>query len=148
MAFKKAIQLYNNCYSSFISSSKDEIDVIYVDFRKTFDSVPHNELLVKLWNMGITGILWKWFESYLSNRSQCVSINNSLSNCLPVLSGVPQGSILGPLLFLVYINDLPSVISSSNTFIFADDTKCFKTIKTKSCRHTTFTKRLNIINIL
>ena len=92
--------------------------------------MPHNELLVKLWNMGITGTLWKWFESYLFYRSQCVSINNSLSNCLPVLSGVPQGSILGPLLFLVYINDL-SVISSSNTFIFADDTKCFKTIKTK-----------------
>ena len=113
-------------------TSNDEIDVIYVDFRKAFDSVPHNELLVKLWNMGITGTLWKWFESYLSNRSQCVSINNSLSDCLPVLSGVPQGSILGPLLFLVYINDLPSVISSSNTFIFADDTKCFKIIKTES----------------
>ena len=84
--------------------------------------------------MGITGTLelWKWFESYLSNRSQCVSINNSLSDCLPVLSGVPQGSILGPLLFLVHINDLPYVTSSSNIFIFADDTKCFKTIKTES----------------
>ena len=113
-------------------TSKDEIDVIYIDFRKAFDSVPHNELLVKLWNIGITGTLWKWFESYLSNRSQCVSINNSLSKCLPVLSGVPQGSILGPLLFLVYINDLPSAISSSNMFIFADDTKCFKMIKTES----------------
>ena len=113
-------------------TSKDEIDVICIDFHKAFDSVPHNELLVKLWNMGITGTLSKWFESYLSNRSKCVSINNSLSNCLSVLSGVPQGSILGPLPFLVYINDLPSIISSSNTFIFADDTKCFKTIKTES----------------
>ena len=83
-------------------TSKDKIDVIYMDFRKAFDSVPHNELLVKLLNMAITGTLWKWFESYLSNRSQCVSINNTLSNCLPVLSGVPQGSILSSLLFLVY----------------------------------------------
>ena len=113
-------------------TSKDEIDVIYVDFRKAFDSVPHNELLMKLWNIGIVGTLWKWFRSYLSDRAQCVSINNCLSKCLPVLSGVPQGSILGPLLFIVFINDLPSVISSSNTFIFADDTKCFKTIKTES----------------
>ena len=74
-------------------TSKDEIDVIYIDFRKAFDSVPHNELLIKLWNIGITGTLWKRFESYLSDRSQCVSINNSLSKCLPVLSGVSQGSI-------------------------------------------------------
>ena len=87
---------------------------------------------MKLWNIGIVGTLWKWFRSYLSDRAQCVSINDCLSKCLPVLSGVPQGSILGPLLFIVFINDLPSVISSSNTFIFADDTKCFKTIKTES----------------
>ena len=113
-------------------TSKDKIDVIYVDLRKAFDSVPHNELLMKLWNIGIIGTLWKWFKSYLFNRAQCVSINYSLSKCLPVLSGVPQGSILGPLLFIVFINDLPSVISSSNTFIFADDTKCFKIIKTES----------------
>ena len=52
----------------------------YIDFRKAFDSVPHNELLIKLWNMGINSTLWRWFASYLSNRSQCVSVNNCLSS--------------------------------------------------------------------
>ena len=68
-----------------------EIDAVYIDFRKAFDSVPHSELLFKLWNIGINGSLWKWFKSYLNNRLQCVSVNNHLSNCLPVLSGVPTG---------------------------------------------------------
>ena len=115
------------CHHQLITS-KDEVDVVHIDFRKTFDSVPHNQLLVKLWNTGITGTLWKWFKSYSYNRVQCISINNCLSNCLPVrvLSGVPQDSILGPLL-----NDLPSDIHSSNMFVFADDTKCFLRIKSE-----------------
>ena len=93
--------------------------------------MPHNELLIKLWNMGVTGTLWSWFASYLSNRSQCVSVNNCLSSFLSVISGVPQGSILGPLLFLIFINDLPSTIISQS-LIFADDTKCFQKINTVS----------------
>ena len=116
-------------------TSTHEADVIYIDFCKAFDCVPHKELLMKLWNMGITGNVWKWFKSYLFNRTQCVPIDNCLSKCLPMLSGVPQESILGPLFFLVYINDLPSAISLSDMFIFADDTKCFEAIKSEADIH-------------
>ena len=78
--------------------------------------------------MGICGSLWKWFKSYLCNRRQCVSVNGCLSSFLPVLSGVPQGSVVGPLLFLIYINDLPDAISYAHPFMFADDTKCLNSI--------------------
>ena len=75
-------------------------DVVYLDFAKAFDSVPHQELLYKLRLMDIDGNLWLWFRDYLSDRFQCVCIGSCRSNLLSVLSGVPQGSILGPLLFI------------------------------------------------
>ena len=77
---------------------------------------------------GISGNLWLWFKSYLFNHQQCVKIHSKYSILLPVISGVPQGSILGPLLFLIYINDISNYVTSSTTLLFADDTKCFKTI--------------------
>ena len=107
-----------------------QFDAIYLDFRKAFDTVPHFELLTKLRNLGNTGKLFMWFHNYLSDRKQLVSINGCHSTVLPVWSGVPQGSILGPLLFLVYINDLPDVVSTSKVFLFADDTKCCLPITT------------------
>ena len=110
-----------------IINTKNQTDTIYLDIRKAFDTVPHNELLIKLRTMGISGNLWQWFKSYLLNRQHCVKIQNKYSDLLPVLSGIPQGSILGPLLFLVYVNDIPQY-TTSTTLLFADDTKCFRII--------------------
>ena len=100
-----------------------QVDSIYLDIQKAFDAVSHNKLLIKLWEAGITGSAWKFLNSYLSDCRQCVVIDGNPSEWLPVTSGVLQGSILCPLLFIVYINDLPSFL----LYMYADDTKC--------CRH-------------
>uniref|UniRef100_A0A1X7SKP2 Reverse transcriptase domain-containing protein n=1 Tax=Amphimedon queenslandica TaxID=400682 RepID=A0A1X7SKP2_AMPQE len=107
--------------------NKTPVDTVFFDFQKAFDSVPHQELLLKLWLIGITGPLWEWFREYLTGRSHCTTINSVSSDYLPVLSGVPQGSVLGPLLFLIYINDIPEKISS-DVSLFADDMKFLRTI--------------------
>ena len=111
-----------------IYSSNSQTDVIYLDIRKVFDTISHSKLLLRLHSLGIQGNLWQWLKWYLSNRIQCVRINGTLSTFLLVYSGVPQGSILGPLLFLIYINDFPLYLRSSKCFLFFDDTKVFKRI--------------------
>ena len=93
----------------------------FLYFQKTFDTVNHNILIAKLNHYGIRGITLDWFQSYLTNCKQQISINNTLSNKTMISCGVPQGSVLGPLLFLMYINDLNEAISHLLIHHFADD---------------------------
>ena len=100
---------------------------LFLDFQKAFDTVDHCILLDKLSFYGVRGIAHDWFYSYLSNRSQSVNYNDHESDLKMMKCGVPQGSILGPLLFLIYINDLPSVSKYFMPILFADDTNLFCT---------------------
>ena len=105
------------------------VDIIYLDFQKAFDKVPHKKLLLKLKAHGIGDSITDWIEQWLTDRRQRVVVDGEVSTWKLVLSGVPQGSVLGPILFLIYINDLDDSITS-NVLKFADDTKLFRKVNT------------------
>ena len=101
-----------------------------MDIAKEFDTVDHAKLLHKLQEFGFSGSVLLWFKNNLSGRCQRVTVYGATSTPLPITSGVPQGSLLGPFLFSVYINDLPSYVSNSTGVgLFADDTKLYRCIK-------------------
>ena len=110
-------------WTSIIEES-GSVDIIYTDFQKAFDSVPHRRLIQKMKSAGINGSVLRWVEDFLANRKQRVVINGTKSNEGSVTSGIPQGSVLGPLLFVMYINDLPRNLNTVAK-MFADDTKVY-----------------------
>ncbi|MEW8548554.1 MAG: reverse transcriptase family protein [Candidatus Thiodiazotropha sp.] len=100
------------------------IDIVFLDYRKAFDSVPHRRLIYKLSKYGFGETFTRWITNFLCNRTQTVSLRGTFSQPSDVLSGVPQGSVLGPLLFILYVNEIPELIQGTAK-LFADDTKVF-----------------------
>ena len=104
-----------------------------MDIAKAFDTVDHSKMLQKLQEYGFSGSVLLWFKNYLCGRLQRVTVPGATSQSLPITSGVPQGSLLSPFLFSIYINDLPNHLSSSTGFgLFADDTKLYKAAQNPS----------------
>jgi hypothetical protein len=104
-----------------------DIDCTYTDFQKVFDKVPQKRLIKKIENYGITNPILSWIEDFLSRRYQRVSIEGEISNRMEDTSGIPQNSVLGPILFDFYITDLPEAVESE-AYLFADDITIFRLI--------------------
>jgi len=112
--------------------NRSQIDIILLDYEKAFDKVSHRHLLLKVQHYGVTGSTLHWIRDFLANRTQQVILDGQCSGESAVTSGVPQGSVLGPLLFLIYINDLPACVSHSSTRLFADDSVVYRRISSPS----------------
>ena len=117
-----------------VSMKSGKYDIIMIDFRKAFDVVPHNKLITKLHKLGLCKQTLQWLIAFLSDRRQCVCLNSACSTSSYVTSGVIQGSVLGLLLFTIYINDLPARCPDCEIMLFADDVKAYKRIHSLSDR--------------
>ena len=116
-------------HATKVMESKHQLDVVYTDFQKAFDRVKHSFLLYKLKKLGVHSELLAWIASYLCGRTQFVKLAGWSSQIFNVTSGVPQGSHLGPLLFILFMDDATKVFSSSTCLLYADDLKILKVIK-------------------
>ena len=116
---------------SEIIDSGGVLDAVYLDFSKAFDCVPHQRLLIKLQSYGVEGKVLQWVKSFLADRRQKVFVSGAGSTWSLVISGVPQGSVLGPVLFVCYVNDMPELVKSM-IYLYADDAKLARHIKTDS----------------
>ena len=139
------IDLVNEIHHAFDSPTSLEIRAIFLDISKAFDKVWHGGLIFKMRQNGISGQLLKLFQNYLNNRKQRVVINGFQADYSNIESGVPQGSVLGPLLFLIYINDLERNIKSNVKF-FADDTMLFSIVNDPILSASELNHDLNVIN--
>jgi len=117
------LEVIDACYKNLDANNK--VLGIYCDLSKAFDTVDHVILLSKLYHYGVRGVLYSWIENYLYERKQFTVVNNLSSNICDVSRGVPQGSVLGPLLFLIYINDIYNSVPNQKLKLFADDTNVF-----------------------
>ena len=105
------------------------VDVIYLDFSKAFDKLDIQITLQKLHSMGIVGLLFHWIQAFLTDRKQCVSVNGEKSAMVPVRSGVPQGSVIGPLMFLILLQDIDKETEFAHVSSFADDTRVLSAVR-------------------
>ena len=140
------LYLVNEIHQAFENPKSLEVRAVFLDISKAFDKVWHNGFIFKLKQNGVSGNLLKFFQNYLNNRKQRVVLNGSFSNYSTVESGVPQGSVLGPLLFLIYINDLERN-TKSNIKFFADDTMLFSIVKDPVISADNLNHDLNIIQL-